>query len=114
MPKQEGITSDNPQGLKKAAVQTEEAFVSASDYEQLGTSLAASVDETQQAQVALAKKTADLDGLLVAIIRRKRIDMDGMRYNVWCEGEAAGLGSGRAPSRRIVCVCASFQLFSVP
>ena len=83
---------DKVGGLKKAAVQTEEAFVSASDYEQLGTSLAASVDETQQAQVALAKKTADLDGLLVAIIRRKRIDMDGMRYNVWCEGEAVGLG----------------------
>ena len=58
----------------------------------LGTSLAASVDEAQQAKVDLAKKTADLNGLLQAIIKRKRIDMGGVRYNVWCEGEAAGLG----------------------
>ena len=64
----------------------------ASDYKQLGDSLAASVDEAQQVKQALAKTTEAFDGLLVAIIRRKRIDMDGMRYNVWCEGEAAGLG----------------------
>ena len=82
---------DKVGGLMRAAVQTEESVVSASDYEQLGAPLAASVDEAQQAKMALAKKAAGMDGLLVAIVRRKRIDMDGMRYNVWCEGEAASL-----------------------
>ena len=79
-------------GLVHTSVQTETAVVSASDFEELGASLAASVEETQQVQQALTKTSDAMDGLLVAIIRRKRIEMDGMRYNVWCEGEVAGLG----------------------
>ena len=83
---------DKVGGQVKRAVQTEEAVVPASDYKQLGDSLAASVDEAQQAKVALAKRTADLEGLLMAIIRRKRIVMDRMRYHVYCEGEASDMG----------------------
>ena len=83
---------DKVGGHVKRAVQTEEAVVPASDYKQLGDSLAASVDEAQQAKVALAKRTADLEGLLMAIIRRKRIVMDRMRYHVYCEGEASDMG----------------------
>ena len=41
----------------------------------------------------MAKATKALDNLLVAIVRRRRIDMDGMRYNVYCEGEAAEQGT---------------------
>jgi hypothetical protein len=86
---------DKVGGHVKRAVQTEEAVVPASDYKQLGDSLAASVDEAQQAKVALAKRTADLEGLLMAIIRRKRIVMDRMRYHVYCEGEASDMGEPR-------------------
>ena len=80
-------------GLMHTSVQTDEAIVPASDFEELGASLAASVEEAQQARQSLAKVTKALDNLLVAIVRRRRIDMDGMRYNVYCEGEAAEQGT---------------------
>ena len=80
-------------GLMHTSVQTDEAIVPASDFEELGASLAASVEEAQQARQSLAKATKALDNLLVAIVRRRCIDMDGMRYNVYCEGEAAEQGT---------------------
>ena len=73
-----------------AETQTSMAVVAASDYEQLGIAMAASVDEAQQNAEAKAEAKAAWDDLVTAIIRRKRIQMDGVRYNVWCEGEADG------------------------
>ena len=63
--------------------------------------------QTQKAATALGQETAALDGLVTAIINRKRIDMNGARYNVWCEGEAEAAGEPRdgvyvLPSRPLV------------
>jgi len=75
-------------GLVHLASQTEEAVVAVSDYEELDAAMAASVEEAQHAAEAKCQATA-ADGLVTAIINRKRIQMDSVRYNVmWCEGEA--------------------------
>ena len=81
-------------GVSNSSAQTDaDNRVAAADYEQLGAAFKATVEEAEQASQALATKTEELAGLLVAIIRRKRIDMDGVRYNVWCEGEVDGLAA---------------------
>ena len=75
-------------GLVHLASQTEEAVVAVSDYEELDAAMAASVEEAQHAAEAKCQAAA-ADGLVTAIINRKRIQMDSVRYNVmWCEGEA--------------------------
>ena len=72
-------------GLVHLASQTEEAVVAVSDYEELDAAMAASVEEAQHAAEAKCQATA-ADGLVTAIINRKRIQMDSVRYNVmWCE-----------------------------
>ena len=75
----------------------EGCVVAASDHEQLGEQLVASIVEGQRASRALVEEKAALDGLVTAIVNRKRIDMNGTRYNVWCEGEAEAAGPGDAP-----------------
>ena len=65
-------------------------MVAASDYEELGIAMAASVEEAQEEARAKAYAKAAFDDLVMAILRRKRIQMDGVRYNVYCEGEAEG------------------------
>ena len=77
-------------GMEHAEAQTSTAMVTASDYEQLGIAMAASVEEAQRETEAKTKAKAAFDDLVTAIIRRKRIRMDGLQYNVYCEGEAEG------------------------
>ena len=88
---------DKVNGLSHTSSQTEGCVVAASDHEQLGDQLVASIVEGQRARRALVEEKAALDGLVTAIVNRKRIDMNGTRYNVWCEGEAEAAGPGDAP-----------------
>lgn len=70
--------------------------MSASDHQLLGAQLVASIVEAQRTSKALVEERAALGGLVTAIVNRKRIDMNGARYNV-CEGEAeAAAGPGDA------------------
>ena len=94
-------------GLSHISTQTERRVVLASDHDALGAELVASVLEAQKAATALVREKAALDGLVTAIINRKRIDMNGARYNVWCEGEAETAGDAPdgvyvLPSRPLV------------
>ena len=81
--------------------------MTASEHELLGTQLVASVLEAQQSAKALVQESAAFEGLVTAIVNRKRIEMNGARYHVWCEGEADGEGEPRdgvyvLPSRPLV------------
>ena len=61
-------------------MQTEGSVVTASDHNELGNQLVASICQAQQAAKDLAEKKAALDGLVTAIINRKRID----DRDEWC------------------------------
>ena len=93
--------------VSHTSTQTEGSVVTASDHNELGNQLVASICQAQQAAKDLAEEKAALDGLVTAIINRKHIEMNGARYNVWCEGEAEAAGVPRdglyvLPSRPLV------------
>ena len=98
---------DRAGSLSHTSMQTDGSVVTASDHHELGKQLVASICQAQQAAKDLAEEKAALDGLVTAIINRKRIEMNGARYNVWCEGEAEAAGEPRdgvyvLPSRPLV------------
>lgn len=101
------ISTDTAVDVSHTSMQTEGSVVTASDHNELGNQLVASICQAQQAAKDLAEEKAALDGLVTAIINRKHIEMNGARYNVWCEGEAEAAGVPRdglyvLPSRPLV------------
>ena len=75
-------------GLMSSSVQTEAVMVPASDYEQLNAELGASVEQAQTAEQARDQAEAAYDSLVAAIMRGQHVQMDQMRYYVFCEGFA--------------------------
>ena len=75
-------------GLANSEVQTEECVAAASDFDELSVEMVRAVEAADAARSAAAAAKAELDGLITAIINRKKIHMCGCEYEVWCHGEA--------------------------